>query len=68
MSRSFQRGDRRIRVWGVRRQRVDTRRLSQALLEYVAAQAEKEAQEQAKRQRPATRPASRRRTPPKDAA
>ena len=51
MSRSYHRGDRRIRVRGLRRHPADLRRLAKALILIVQAEAEAEAQRAARDQR-----------------
>jgi len=43
MSRTFHRGERRVRVRGVRRREPDLRRLARALIEIAQAQAEADA-------------------------
>ena len=44
MSRTYRRGERRIRVRGIRRKNPDLRKLARALIELAQAQAEAEAQ------------------------
>lgn len=46
MSRTFHRGERRIRVRGIRRGKPDLRKLARALIDLAAAQAEAEAEQQ----------------------
>lgn len=51
MSRTFHDGSRRVRVRAIRRQRPDLRKLGQALLDIVQAEAEAQAEEEHQRRR-----------------
>jgi hypothetical protein len=52
MSRTFHDGSRRIRVRGIRRKQPDLRKLGQALLDIVQAEAEAQAEQEHQQKQP----------------
>lgn len=67
MSRTFHRGERRIRVRAIRRERPDLAKLGRALIDLAQAQAEAEAERTHRRQLPEPTPTRPPRKPDRDA-
>lgn len=65
MSRTFHNGERRIRVKGIRHERIDKRKLAEALI-FLAQEIEDRKQPTKGSARPFTRASQRRSEPPRD--